>query len=182
MLKSLLKNLDKSKLLPILIPPHPILHKRAEEVLPKDMEEIKKIIPAMFKTMYDAPGIGLAAPQIGISKRFYIMDLSRDEEAPDPKVLINPEIIEKSEKLSSREEGCLSLPQQFAEIIRPEKVKIRYQDLNGNIIEEEGEDLKAACFQHELDHLNGVLFVDHLSNLKKGRILKKLIKEQRKKG
>ncbi|QCE35563.1 peptide deformylase [Acetobacteraceae bacterium] len=182
MLHSLLKNLEKHNTIPILLPPHPILHKIAEEVSHKDMDFIKKILPSMFKTMYEAPGIGLAAPQVGISKRFYIMDLSREDEEPDPKILINPEIIEKSETLSSREEGCLSLPQQFAEITRPEKVKIRYQNIEGKWIEEEGDDLKAACFQHELDHLNGVLFVDHLSSLKRSRILKKLTKDQRKKG
>ncbi len=167
-------------LLPILIAPHPGLKTRARPVGPKDDGQIRELIPRMFATMYRAPGIGLAAPQVGVGLRMAIIDLMKDER-PDPIILINPELVAASEDLATREEGCLSLPNQFADITRPARVKVRYLDQHGTRHEIDAEGLLAACVQHEMDHLNGVLFVDHLSNLKRNIILRRLVKERRQK-
>ena len=169
-----------SDLLPILIAPHPGLKTRARLVGTNDAAEVRDLVPRMFATMYRAPGIGLAAPQIGVGLRLAIVDLMRDDK-PDPIVLINPEVIATSDDLATREEGCLSLPNQFADITRPARVKIRYLDQEGARQEIEAEGLLSACIQHEIDHLNGILFVDHLSNLKRNMILRRLAKEQRQK-
>ena len=134
----------------------------------------------MFASMYRAPGIGLAAPQVGVGLRMAIIDLMKDEKA-NPIVLINPELVLASEELATREEGCLSLPNQFAEITRPARVKVRYLDQQGARREINAEGLLSACIQHEMDHLNGILFVDHLSSLKRNMILRRLAKEQRQK-
>jgi peptide deformylase len=128
--------------------------------------------------MYKAPGIGLAAPQIGKLLRVIVVDVAPDQ-TPAPMALINPEVIAKSEEKATREEGCLSLPDQYAEVTRPAWVKVRYQDENGAKREVEAEGLLAACLQHEIDHLNGVLFVDYLSPLKRNILLRKLAKEQK---
>ena len=130
--------------------------------------------------MYRAPGIGLAAPQVGVGLRVAVIDLMPDDK-PAPIVLINPEIVAASEELATREEGCLSLPNQYAEVTRPARVKIRYLDQQGARREVEAEGLLAACLQHEMDHLDGVLFVDHLSSLKRNMILRRLAKELRQK-
>lgn len=167
-------------LLPILIAPHPGLKTRARAVGPKDDSQVRDLIPRMFATMYRAPGIGLAAPQVGVGLRLAIVDLMKDER-PEPIVLINPELVAASDDLATREEGCLSLPNQFADITRPAWVKVRYLDQHGARHEIAAEGLLSACVQHEMDHLNGVLFVDHLSNLKRNMILRRLAKEQRQK-
>lgn len=164
--------------LPILQPPHPILRGRTRKVGPADMEQVRALLPDMFATMYAAPGIGLAAPQVGVGLRFAIIDLMPNEQ-PAPVVLINPEVIRVSEDWAVREEGCLSLPGQYADVTRPARVAVRHQDVDGATHEVEAEGLLAACLQHEIDHLDGVLFVDHLSALKRNMLLRKLAKERR---
>ena len=142
--------------------------------------EIRMLADDMFETMYDAPGIGLAGIQIAQPVRIVTMDLAkRDEEGetkPRPRVFINPEILSASEELSVYEEGCLSIPEYYEEVERPAKVRVRFTDLDGKVHEEEAEGLYATCIQHEIDHLNGVLFVDYLSKLKRDRVLKKFAK------
>jgi peptide deformylase len=167
--------------LPILIVPDPILRKTARAVLPADQAEVAALIPKMFAAMYAAPGIGLAAPQVGKLLRVITIDLAA-EKTPAPLVLINPEILATSAEKATREEGCLSLPDQYADITRPARVKVRYQNEQGIRQEIEGEGLLAACLQHEIDHLNGVLFVDYLSALKRNILLRKLAKDQRERG
>lgn len=171
-------NNDNPQTLPILIATNPFLRKKTKIVEEKDLEEVNKLLPSMFNTMYEAGGIGLAAPQVGIGLRFFIMDLMKDEQS-DPIVIINPEIIETSEILDTYKEGCLSFPEQYSEVIRPEKIKIRYMDKNGSTQEMEAEGLLARCILHETDHLNGVLFVDHISSLKRNIIMRKIKKEQK---
>jgi peptide deformylase len=171
---------NRLKFLPILVVPHPMLRKLAQPVTGADMAELKTLIPAMFATMYQAPGIGLAAPQVGKLLRLVVIDLARDN-TPSPLTLINPEIMARSEEMATREEGCLSLPDQYAEVTRPAWIKARYQDETGSKREIEADGLLAACIQHEIDHLNGVLFVDYLSPLKRNILLRKLAKEQKEK-
>ena len=134
----------------------------------------------MFAAMYNAPGIGLAAPQVSHSLRLVVIDLMPNDKR-DPHSLINPEIVAASEDLATREEGCLSLPGQYADITRPARVKVRYLDETGARREMEGDGLLSACLQHEIDHLDGILFVDHLSMLKRNMIMRRLAKEQRQK-
>jgi len=144
--------------------------------------EIRKLADDMLETMYDAPGIGLAAIQIAQPLRLITMDLakrsSEDEEAakPQPRVFINPEILSASEELSVYEEGCLSIPEYYEEVERPARVRVRFLDLDGKVHEEDADGLYATCIQHEIDHLNGVLFVDYLSKLKRDRVMKKFTK------
>lgn len=166
--------------LPILIVPHPALKTRARRVGPEDAETVRALVPRMFDAMYRAPGIGLAAPQVGTGLRLAIVDLMPDEK-PAPLVLINPEILAVSEDWVTREEGCLSLPGQYADVSRPGHVRVRFQDETGIRRELEAEGLLAACLQHEIDHLDGVLFVDHLSPLKRNMILRRLAKEMKQK-
>jgi peptide deformylase len=168
----------ETPLLPIHIVPDPVLRKVARAVTPADMDEVRALIPAMFATMYAAPGIGLAAPQIGRLLRLVVIDLA-PEKVPTPIVLINPEVMAASNETATAEEGCLSLPEQYADVTRPARVKVRYQDEHGSKKEIEGEGLLAACLQHEIDHLNGVLFVDYLSALKRNMLLRKLTKDQK---
>jgi len=168
-------------LLPILVAPHPTLKLRCRAVGAGDDASIRDLVPRMFAAMYHAPGIGLAAPQVGIGLRVFVIDLAPNDKR-EPHVLINPEIVAASKELATREEGCLSLPDMFAEVTRPAQVKVRYLDLSGARREMEGDGLLAACLQHELDHLDGVLFVDHLSALKRNMIMRKLAKEQKAKG
>ena len=141
---------------------------------------MRALLPRMFATMYQAPGIGLAAPQIGQKLRFLVADVQPDE-ARHPIAMINPEIAARSAELAVREEGCLSLPGQYAEVTRPAWVKVRYLDETGARREIEAAGLLSACLQHEIDHLDGVLFVDHLSALKRNIILRRLAKELRQK-
>ena len=166
--------------LPILIAPNPFLKARARPVKPADADLVRDLIPRMFAAMYRAPGIGLAAPQVSQGLRLIVIDLMPDEKK-QPLSLINPEIVAVSDELATREEGCLSLPGQYADITRPARVKVRYLDETGAKREMEGEGLLAACLQHEIDHLDGVLFVDHLSALKRNMIMRRLAKEQRQK-
>ena len=164
--------------LPILVAPHTMLKARARRIVEADADQVRSLIPRMFAAMYNAPGIGLAAPQVGHSLRLAVIDLQANE-TRDPLVLINPEIVARSTELFTREEGCLSLPQHFAEVTRPAKVVVRFEDALGVRRELEAEGLLATCLQHELDHLDGVLFVDHISALKRNMIMRKLVKEQR---
>jgi peptide deformylase len=145
---------------------------------PADEDVVRDLVPRMFSAMYHAPGIGLAAPQVGHALRVAVIDLAPNDK-PAPHVLINPEIVAASKDLATREEGCLSLPNMFADVTRPAQVKVRYLDLQGTRREIDGDGLLAACLQHELDHLDGVLFVDHLSALKRNMIMRKLAKEQK---
>ncbi len=137
---------------------------------------VRKLVEDMFETMYDAPGIGLAAIQVGIAKRVVTMDLSKKEDEAKPLVFINPEITWSSEETSVYEEGCLSIPEYYEEVERPASVRVRYLDLDGKLREDEATGLYATCIQHEIDHLNGVLFVDYLSKLKRDRVMKKFTK------
>jgi peptide deformylase len=166
--------------LPILIAPDPMLKARARAVTADDMPRVNELLPRMFATMYGAPGIGLAAPQVGVGLRLTIVDLMPDDRS-NPITLINPEVVARSEKLATREEGCLSLPGQYADVTRPAWVTVRYTDANGAKRQIEAEGLLAACVQHEIDHLDGVLFIDHLSALKRNMILRRLAKELRQK-
>jgi len=166
--------------LPILFVPDPTLRAKCRAVGPQDTDAVRALLPRLFATMYQAPGIGLAAPQIGQKLRFVVVDVQPNE-TRQPIALINPEIIARSTELATREEGCLSLPGQFAEITRPARVKVRYLDEAGVRQEIEAEGLLSACLQHEIDHLDGVLFVDHLSALKRNIILRRLAKELRQK-
>ena len=153
-----------------------LVSKPIEKVTP----EIRKLADDMFETMYDAPGIGLAAIQVAQPVRLITMDLAkRDENGEtnrEPRVFINPEIIASSAEMSVYEEGCLSIPEYYEEIERPAKVRVRFTDLDGKVHEEDAEGLYATCIQHEIDHLNGVLFVDYLSKLKRDRVFKKFEK------
>ena len=164
--------------LPILIAPHAMLRQKARPVRPEDTAAVRILLPRMFAAMYAAPGIGLAAPQVEVGLRLTIIDLMEDE-IRAPITLINPQIIAASDTLVSREEGCLSLPNQYAEVVRPQSVRVRYQDLDGGRHELEAEGLLATCLQHEIDHLDGILFVDHLSALKRNMLMRRLAKEQR---
>jgi peptide deformylase len=137
---------------------------------------IKKLVDDMFETMYDAPGIGLAAVQLGIAKRVVTMDLSKKEDDAKPLVFINPEITWASDEKATYEEGCLSIPEYYEEVERPAEVKVKYMDLDGKSHEITAKGLLATCLQHEIDHTNGVLFIDHLSKLKRDRVIKKFIK------
>ena len=142
-------------------------------------DEIRKLMDDMLETMYQAPVIGLAAIQIGIPKRVIVMDLSRDQEEKKPLYFVNPEIITNSNNQASYEDGCLSVPGQFAEINRPDKCRVKYLDYNGDEKVLEAEGLLATCIQHEIDHLEGILFIDYLSKLKRSMIVKKLSKQKK---
>ena len=162
----------------IIIEPDTILRKESEPSHQVN-DDTQKLLDDMLKTMYAAPGIGLAAVQIGILKRIIVIDISKKEEKKNPIFLINPEITYQSKETSTYEEGCLSLPGHFAEIERPAKCKINYIDYNGKKAELEAEGLLSTCVQHEIDHLNGILFIDYLSKLKKDMIIKKLKKQKK---
>ena len=153
-----------------------LVSKPIEKVTP----EIRKLADDMLETMYDAPGIGLAAIQVAQPLRLITMDLAKKDEngatEPKPRVFINPEILSASEEKSVYEEGCLSIPEYYEEVERPAKVRIRFTDLDGKVHEEDADGLFATCIQHEIDHLNGVLFVDYLSKLKRDRVMKKFTK------
>ena len=162
----------------IVIEPDPILRKISQPIETVN-NETKKLLDDMLETMYAAPGIGLAAVQVGILKRIIVIDISKEKEKKNPFFLINPEIIFKSEKTSSYEEGCLSLPGHFAEIERPSECRVTYIDYNGKKRELKANGILSTCIQHEVDHLNGVLFIDYLSKLKKDMIIKKLKKQKK---
>jgi len=159
----------------ILILPDKRLRQVSEPVKKIDAG-IRKLIEDMFETMYEAPGIGLAAIQVGTPKRIITMDLAKKEEPKSPQVFINPEILWTSEEKAIYEEGCLSIPEYYGDVERPAQVKVKYLNREGEPREIEANGLLATCLQHEIDHLNGVLFIDHLSKLKRDRVLKKFTK------
>ena len=159
----------------ILTEPNEILRQKSSPVEKVD-SDLQKLMDDMLETMYAAPGIGLAAIQIGVPKRVIVMDLSRKHESKNPMFFVNPEIITKSKNNSTYEEGCLSVPDQFAEIDRPDKCHVKYLNYHGKPEEIKAEGMLATCIQHEMDHLEGILFIDYLSKLKKSMILKKLSK------
>lgn len=160
----------------ILTIPDPLLRKVSEPVTSVNTE-VKNLMDDMLETMYAAPGIGLAAVQVGVLKRIIVIDLSKDGQKKDPLFIVNPQITFKSDELISYEEGCLSIPNQFAEVKRPSSCKVNFLDYNGKEREINADGLLATCVQHEVDHLNGVLFIDHLSKLKKDIIIKKTKKQ-----
>jgi len=162
----------------ILIEPNEILRQKSLTVEKVD-KEIQTLMNDMLDTMYAAPGIGLAAIQVGIPKRVIVLDIEQKEGKKNPIFLINPEVMERSKNNSTYEEGCLSVPGQFAEIDRPEKCHIKYLDYNGEKKEIKAEGMLATCIQHEMDHLEGILFIDYLSKLKKSMIIKKLSKQKK---
>lgn len=167
-------------ILNIVKEPDPILRKKCDEVHRFD-QDLKKLMNDMLETMYNAPGIGLAAPQVGVLKRVIVIDLSRDEENKNPLFIVNPKIVWRSEEMNIREEGCLSIPNHYAEVERPTKCKLEYLDYNGKKNLLDADDLLSTCIQHEVDHCNGILFIDYLSKLKKNMIIKKLIKAKKEK-
>ncbi len=162
----------------ILIEPDPILRKKCEPVSIVD-NKLRTLMNDMVQTMYNAPGIGLAAIQVGILKRVVVIDLTKEGEEKNPFYFVNPEIISTSKNKSKYEEGCLSIPGQFAEIERPSECNLKYLDYDGNKKELKATGLLATCIQHEIDHLNGILFIDYLSKLKKTMIIKKLSKQKK---
>jgi len=168
--------MSDADLLPILLVPDARLRAKAKPVGPADADAVRALAPQMLAAMYKAPGIGLAAPQVGTLLRMFVVDIQKGD-APNPMVLVNPEIVAVSAELAEREEGCLSLPGQYADVTRPARVKLRYHDLGGARQEIEADGLLATCLQHEYDHLDGVLFVDHISALKRNMLLRKLAKE-----
>jgi peptide deformylase len=162
----------------ILTVPDPVLKRTSLPVAAVD-DDLRALMDDMLETMYAAPGIGLAAIQIGVPKRVIVMDLAREGEAPQPRYIVNPELVEANEELLPYEEGCLSVPDIYDEVERPSRVRVRYLNYQGEQIEEEAEGLYAVCIQHEMDHLNGVLFIDHLSRLKRQRAIQKVKKAER---
>lgn len=139
-------------------------------------DEIRTLAADMLETMYDAPGVGLAAIQVGVTKRVVTIDTSKDENARQPQIFIDPEIVWASQEKRIYDEGCLSIPEYYGEVERPDRVRVRFRDLTGETCEIEADGLLATCIQHEIDHLDGVLFIDHLSKLKRDRVIKKFVK------
>ena len=165
-------------LLPIITAPDPRLKIKAKPVDAVDAE-VRRLMDDMLETMYHAIGIGLAAPQVGATQRVLVVDVAREGEKPQPMRLANPEILWRSDTLMLANEGCLSLPEHYADVERPDAIRLRYLDHENEIREIEAKGLLATCLQHEIDHLDGVLFVDHISALKRGMILRKLAKTKR---
>ena len=159
----------------ILIIPDKRLRQVSKPVAKVDAST-RKLVEDMFETMYAAPGIGLAAIQIGEPRRVVTMDLAKKEDEKEPQVFINPELVWSSEEKRSHEEGCLSIPEYYEEVERPAEVRVKYLDLDGKKQEIEAKGLLATCLQHEIDHLDGVLFIDHISKLKRDRVIKKFAK------
>lgn len=164
--------------LPILVAPHPILKRKAQPVAEVDARVVK-LMDDMVETMYDANGIGLAAPQVGVLDRVIVVDVHEKGEPANPIRLANPEIVWSSDEKAVCEEGCLSVPEQYAEVTRPQRIRVRYLDEKNQQQEMEADGMLATCIQHEIDHLNGVLFVDYLSMLKRNILLKKVQKMQK---
>jgi peptide deformylase len=160
----------------ILVVPDPMLKQVSKPVAVVD-DDLRALMDDMLETMYAAPGIGLAAIQIGVPQRVIVMDLARPEEPPAPQFFVNPEILWASEETAPYEEGCLSVPEIYDEVERPAQVKVRYLNYKGEQVEEDAEGLYAVCIQHEMDHLEGVLFIDHLSRLKREQAVKKVKKQ-----
>ncbi|GAB5446909.1 peptide deformylase [Gymnodinialimonas sp.] len=165
--------------LPILLHPDPLLKKVAAPVADVT-DELRTLADKMLSTMYEAPGIGLAAPQVGVLSRLIVLDcIKGDEDTPRPLAMLNPEVIASSDELNTYDEGCLSIPDIFADVTRPEVVTVRWMDLNGAEQEETFDGLWATCVQHEIDHLEGKLFIDYLSGLKRQLITRKMVKLKR---
>jgi peptide deformylase len=164
--------------LSIITAPDPRLKIKAQPVAAVD-DEIRRLMDDMLETMRKAIGIGLAAPQVGVAKRVIVLDVARQGEPPQPMMLANPEILWRSEELVTFSEGCLSLPEHYADVTRPAQIRLRYLDYQNEIREIDASGLLATCIQHEMDHLDGVLFVDHISMVKRGMILRKLAKSKR---
>jgi peptide deformylase len=167
-------------ILPIIIAPDPRLKKKAADVGEVDAETAK-LMDDMLETMYAAPGIGLAAPQVGVLKRIIVVDVTKGEGERDPICMADPEIVWRSDDEATYEEGCLSLPDQYDEVTRPSKIRVKYRGRDNTWRERESEGLLATCIQHEMDHLKGTLFVDHLSALKRNMIIRKLKKMKKQK-
>ena len=165
-------------LLPIITAPDPRLKIKARPVSAVDAT-VRRLMDDMLETMYHAIGIGLAAPQVGVAQRVLVIDCARDGEPPQPMRFANPEILWRSPTLMVANEGCLSLPEHYAEVERPDAIRLRYLDHENEVRVIEAKGLLATCLQHEIDHLDGVLFVDHISALKRGMILRKLAKSKR---
>ncbi|MGB3540953.1 MAG: peptide deformylase [Mesorhizobium sp.] len=165
---------------PLIILPDPVLRQLSKPVERVDTP-LRKLADDMLETMYDAPGIGLAAIQIGEPLRMLVIDLAKEDEEPAPYVFINPEILERADERSVYEEGCLSIPDYYAEVERPASVRVKYLDRDGKSQEMEAEGLMATCLQHEIDHLDGVLFIDHISKLKRDIVVRKFKKLAREK-
>jgi peptide deformylase len=165
----------------ILILPDKRLRLKSEPVQAVDAA-LRALVDDMFATMYEAPGIGLAAIQIGVAQRVVTMDLAKKEEKPEPLVFLNPEIVSSSDETSTYEEGCLSIPEYYEEVARPERIKVKYFDMDFKPQELDADGLLATCLQHEIDHLNGVLFIDHLSKLKRAMVMKKFKKAAKRSG
>jgi peptide deformylase len=165
-------------ILPIITAPDPRLKQIAKPVAKVDAE-VRKLMDDMLETMYAAPGIGLAAPQVGALKRVIVLDLAREDEEPQPLKMANPEVVWVSDDDAVYNEGCLSLPEHYADVARPRACKVRYLDAQNEIRMLEAEGLLATCVQHEIDHLEGILFVDHLTALKRNMILRKLLKAKK---
>jgi peptide deformylase len=165
-------------LLPILVAPDPRLKKIAKPVAAVDAT-VRKLMDDMLETMYRAPGIGLAAPQVGVLQRVIVLDLAHEGEDPQPLRMANPELIWVSDDDAAYNEGCLSVPDHYADVVRPAGIKVRYLDQDNQSRELEAEGLLATCIQHEIDHLDGILFIDHISALKRNVILRKLLKAKK---
>ncbi len=168
---------------PILILPDTRLRLTSAPVAAVD-NDIRGLLDDMLESMYDAPGIGLAAIQVGVAKRVVVVDVAKregeeDEDVKEPIFLVNPEVVKASEEMSVYEEGCLSIPEYYAEVERPQRVRVRYLDRLGAMQEMDADGIMATCLQHEIDHLNGVLFIDHISRLKRERVIRKFEKEAR---
>ena len=164
--------------LPILTAPDPVLKSKARRVEAVD-DRIRALMADMLETMYKAPGIGLAAPQVGVLERVIVMDTGKTEETRAPLRMANPEIVWASEQDNTYEEGCLSVPEHYSNVVRPAEVKVRYLDETGSVREVHAEGLLATVVQHEMDHLDGILFIDHISALKRNMILRKLLKAKK---
>ena len=166
---------------PLIILPDPILRQVSKPIETID-SEVKKLADDMLETMYDAPGIGLAAIQIGVARRMLVLDVSKDGEDKTPLVFINPEVVASSDARSVYEEGCLSIPDYYAEVERPAGITVRHLDRDGKEQLTEADGLLATCLQHEIDHLNGVLFIDHISKLKREMVIRKFTKAAKMRG
>ncbi len=165
-------------ILPIIVAPDPRLKIKAKPVETVD-DDVRQFMDDMLDTMYDANGIGLAAPQVGDDRRVIVIDVARVDEDPQPMAMANPQIVDIADDDRVHEEGCLSLPDHYAEVVRPDWIKVRYLDRDNEIRELTAEGLMATCIQHEMDHLDGILFVDHVSALKRNMILRKLMKAKK---
>jgi peptide deformylase len=166
---------------PILTAPDPRLKLISKPVAAVD-DDLRRLMDDMLETMYDAPGIGLAAIQVGVPQRVIVMDLAKKDEPAQPSFFVNPEITWRSQEFASYEEGCLSVPEMYEDVERPARIKARWLDYHGQPVEMEADGLLATCLQHEMDHLEGVLFIDHLSKLKRDIILRKMVKAKKRAG